>query len=97
MTSSRRPAGENQRRKTARDWAKDHADRNWLEKGWDSVFGGDDPPAVDISDTGPLIGEQADAEAAEDPCAGFGWWWQWRHLVSAPLGSADLRDQQSQR
>jgi RHS repeat-associated protein len=44
---------ENKRRKTARDWAKSQADRNWLEKGWDSVFGGDDPPAVDISDSGP--------------------------------------------
>ncbi|HEY9293155.1 MAG TPA: DUF6531 domain-containing protein, partial [Microlunatus sp.] len=44
---------ENARRKTARDWAQQHADRNMFEKGWDSVFGGDDPPSVEITDSGP--------------------------------------------
>ncbi|WP_152363791.1 polymorphic toxin-type HINT domain-containing protein [Microlunatus speluncae] len=44
---------ENARRKTARDWAQRQDDRNALERGWDNVFGGEDPPDTNISETGP--------------------------------------------
>ncbi|WP_152364023.1 DUF6531 domain-containing protein [Microlunatus speluncae] len=50
---------ENQRRKTARDWAQRQEDRNMFEKGWDSVFGGEDPPNTDISETGPAASTPA--------------------------------------
>ncbi len=45
---------ENQRRKTAREWAQKEADRSGFDK-WvdDHITGGDDPPAVTLSDTGP--------------------------------------------
>ena len=35
---------EQQRRETARAWKKEQEDRNWMEKGWDSVFGPESPP-----------------------------------------------------
>ena len=35
---------EQQRREVARRWKKEHDDRNMFEKGWDSVFGEDEPP-----------------------------------------------------
>ena len=35
---------EQQRREVARAWKKEHDDRNMLEKGWDSVFGEEEPP-----------------------------------------------------
>lgn len=44
---------ENQRRQTAREWAQRQDDRNALERGWDNVFGGEDPPDTNISETGP--------------------------------------------
>lgn len=48
VTGVRRLQGEahkeQQRRETARQWKQEQDDRNALEKGWDSVFGGDDPP-----------------------------------------------------
>ena len=37
-------AKEQQRRETARAWKKEQDDRNFIEKGWDSVFGDDSPP-----------------------------------------------------
>ncbi|SDS63367.1 polymorphic toxin-type HINT domain-containing protein [Microlunatus soli] len=44
---------ENSRRKTAREWAQRQKDRNWLERRRDDIFGGEDPPDVEISDSGP--------------------------------------------
>ncbi len=39
-------AKEQKRRETARTWKQERDDRNMLEKGWDSVFGGEDKPPV---------------------------------------------------
>lgn len=39
-------AKEQKRRETARAWKKQQDDQNILEKGWHSVFGGDDSPPV---------------------------------------------------
>lgn len=56
---------ENHRRKVARDWAQDQADRNGVEKWWDDhVSGGDDPPDVTLSDSGPSASVPQPARAA---------------------------------
>ena len=45
---------ENQRRKTAREWAQRQADRSGLEEAWDDFWGsGEDPPDTNITETGP--------------------------------------------
>ena len=65
---------ENQRRKVAREWAQEQADRSgahkWLD---DHVFGNDDPPAVTLSDSGPSASVPQPARAArQTPPPGSG-------------------------
>ena len=65
---------ENQRRATARDWAQRQSDRNGLEKWWDDhVSGGEDPPAVTLSDTGPTASVAQPARGSrQTPAPGGG-------------------------
>lgn len=65
---------ENQRRQTAREWAQRQADRNGLDK-WidDHVTGGEDPPAVTLSETGPAASvPQPARRARQTPTPGAG-------------------------
>ncbi|MFC7623789.1 polymorphic toxin-type HINT domain-containing protein [Microlunatus sp. GCM10028923] len=65
---------ENQRRKTAREWAQRQADRSGFEKGWDDFWGtGEDPPDVNIKETGPAQHVSAPAsKPRETPAPGSG-------------------------
>ncbi|GAB3740597.1 hypothetical protein GCM10028864_04500 [Microlunatus parietis] len=65
---------ENQRRKTAREWAQRQADRSGFEKGWDEFWGtGEDPPDVNIKETGPAQRVSAPASRPrETPAPGSG-------------------------
>lgn len=44
---------ENGRRAQARAWAERLANRNGWDKFWDSLFGEEDPPVTNLTDTGP--------------------------------------------
>ncbi len=64
---------ENRRRKNARDWAQRQDDRNALERGWDNVFGGEDPPDTNIQDSGPSASAAAPQSGTrETPTPGSG-------------------------
>ncbi len=64
---------ENTRRKNAREWAQRQDDRGGLEKAWDSVFGGEDPPDTNISETGPATQASAPKTGSrETPAPGSG-------------------------
>lgn len=66
---------ENQRRATAREWAQRQADRNGFEKWWDDhVSGGEDPPAVNLSDSGPTatVAQPAHGSRQTPPPGGGG-------------------------
>ena len=65
---------ENERRKTARDWAQRQADRSgfdtWVD---DHITGGEDPPEVNLSDSGPSASvAQPAGGPRQTPTAGGG-------------------------
>jgi len=63
---------EQQRRETAREWKQEQEDRSLLDKGVDSVFGGDDPP-VGPAAAEPTIPVSASVNGTrETPAPGSG-------------------------
>ena len=63
---------EQQRREVARAWKKEQEDRNWLEKGWDSVFGPESPPVGPAADPVHLDAPTPPSGHRQTPAPGSG-------------------------
>jgi len=63
---------EQERRQKAREWKKEHDDRNLLEQGWDWATGGDDPPVGPPADPISVAVSPAVNRSRETPAPGGG-------------------------
>lgn len=63
---------EQERRQKAREWKKEHDNRNLLEQGWDWATGGDDPPVGPPADPISVAVSPAVNRSRETPAPGGG-------------------------
>ncbi len=63
---------EDDRRRANNEWVREHNDRNWLEQGWDSVFGEDPRPNMDPGRAPSFEAASASTGSRQTPGPGGG-------------------------